>query len=182
MPILDLIIVGTLVWFVVALLRANNLLARNPYLKVKAHEDLAGPFPQGMPFPEKLRPVGWRGISSNTPSRIWVLLVVVIALFAFRLWPSAVFEKDLKLTTSNNAVVPSHASSPDGTPFTGNAYGTFFGDRWGCVEWSGSFENGVPHGVFSVLENCHMGERKFTYVHGKLQNAPNPSINTDAAR
>jgi hypothetical protein len=166
MTLADLLIVGALVVFLVALLHANNTLGRNPYLQIKSHEDLVGPLPESMSFSEKLQLIRSRGISSGKTVPILGLVFALIALLAFLQWPSATFEKDLILRFDNNKVVPSSAMTTSGAPFSGTAYGTFFGDRYGCTEWSGPFENGAPHGVFSIYENCNMGELRVSYEHG----------------
>src|SRR4051794_29052471 len=66
-----------------------------------------------------------------------------------------VHEMDLDLQFQNRYVIPSLARTKAGAPFTGNAYGTFFGDKsLDCVEWEGPFEDGRPDGAFKIYSNC----------------------------
>ncbi|WP_459950958.1 hypothetical protein [Denitratisoma sp. agr-D3] len=86
MSVLNLILAGILVLFVVLLLRANTDIGRNPYQKIKMHEDLFGPFPPSMSDSEKLRLINWRGISSGNTKCIGGLILVVALFFMFLLW------------------------------------------------------------------------------------------------
>jgi hypothetical protein len=96
-----------------------------------------------------------------------VLTLLVIGLAGWAAWQSPVFEKDLILDKTKD-VVPKFAKHKDGTPFSGRAYGTFFGDRWGdCTEWEGPFEKGLPHGEFTIYKNCNLAAKKFTYERGR---------------
>ncbi|MFA6244637.1 MAG: hypothetical protein WC655_27080 [Candidatus Hydrogenedentales bacterium] len=86
MSFTDILIVGALVALLVALLRANGVLGRNPYQQLTAHEDLVGRLPQNMSFAERLRLVGLFGLSPNNPGRTWLLAVAVMAIFLVVLW------------------------------------------------------------------------------------------------
>src|SRR2546422_4437546 len=77
MSLLDVATVAALGVFLVLLIRAAYLLRHNPYQRVKEQEGLSGPFPPDMPFTEKLRLIGWKGISPSNPPRIWTLLLIV---------------------------------------------------------------------------------------------------------
>jgi hypothetical protein len=70
------------------------------------------------------------------------LLVVLgtlglVLVYVFSSQP--IFEKDLALEFENNGIIPRFARTLNGSPFNGEAYGTFFGDRNSCVEWKGHF-------------------------------------------
>lgn len=69
---------------------------------------------------------------------------------------STVHAGELKLEIKRQDVLPSSARSKDGKPYTGRTYGTFFGDKEprNCVEWEGSFADGVPVGEFNLYSNC----------------------------
>lgn len=84
MSLFDLLIIGALIAFVVALLHANNVLGNNPHQQVKAHEDLVGNFPTKMSFAEKLRLINMFGISPANPRRTW-WVAAVVAAFIFAL-------------------------------------------------------------------------------------------------
>jgi hypothetical protein len=96
-----------------------------------------------------------------------VLTLLVIGLAVWQAWQGPVFEKNLVLEKTRD-VVPKFARDKGGTPFSGRAYGTFFGDRWGdCTEWEGPFENGLPHGEFTIYKNCKVVAMKFVYERGR---------------
>lgn len=82
-----------------------------------------------------------------------------------------VFGGDLQLTYSENVVpsfatvVPTLARTKDGYLFTGRAYGTFDGQAFGNVQWSGAFEDGVPSGIFSIFTKGKAERRMVKYVN-----------------
>jgi len=86
MSLFDLLLVGALIAFVFALLRANDVLGNNPHQQVKALEDLVGPFSTKMSFAEKLRLSNLYGISPTNPRRARWLAVVVALFFLAMLW------------------------------------------------------------------------------------------------
>ena len=86
MSLLDIATVATLGVFLVLLIRAAYLLRHNPYQRVREQERLSGSFPPDMPFTERLRLIGWKGISPSSPDRIWTLLFVVGIGFVVLLW------------------------------------------------------------------------------------------------
>ena len=86
MSLLDVVTVAILAVFVVLLIRAAYLLRHNPYQRVREQERLSGPFPPDMPLTEKLRLIGWKGISPDNPDRIWTLIFVVGIGFVVLLW------------------------------------------------------------------------------------------------
>ena len=71
---------------VIALVRAAEVLGRDPYQQIKQHEDLVGRFPSNMSFPQKLFMINLFGISPTNPGRILGLSVAVIALLFLMLW------------------------------------------------------------------------------------------------
>jgi hypothetical protein len=83
---LDVATVAMLGMFVVLLIRAAYLLRHNPYQRVREQERLSGPFPRDMPLTERLRLLGWKGISPDNPAGIWPLLFVVGIGFVVLLW------------------------------------------------------------------------------------------------
>jgi hypothetical protein len=86
MSLLDIATVVVLGVFVMLLVRAANVLGRNSYQRVREQEKLSGAFPPNMPFAERLRLIGWKGISPGNPIRIWALLLIVGSGFAVLLW------------------------------------------------------------------------------------------------
>jgi hypothetical protein len=71
--------------FVVQLLRASSAINRNPYQRLKIHEDVGVKFPSGMPFHERHRLLDWRGLSPRSWVRFAVvLLLFLLAVFAMR--------------------------------------------------------------------------------------------------
>jgi len=75
---------------------------------------------------------------------------------------------ELKLETKGQDVLPSSAQSKDGSPYTGRAYDTFFGDKEprNCAEWEGDFTNGVPTGEFNLYSNCGELDSHWRYEKG----------------
>lgn len=96
-----------------------------------------------------------------------------------------VHQSALVLTGTKHFVVPTSASTKDGEPFSGAAYGTFFGERtMDCVKWSGTFVNGLPEGEFLIYENCGAEPQRFTYRQGARvapSNSSKPTPLRDAA-
>ena len=86
MSLLDVATLATLAVFFVLLIRAAYLLRHNPYQRVKDQEGLSGPFPPHMPFTEKVRLIGWKGISPSYVTGIWTLLFIVGMGFGALLW------------------------------------------------------------------------------------------------
>jgi hypothetical protein len=82
----DILIVGGLAVLVVALLRASEILSKNPHQQLKAHEDLAGQFPANMSTSEKFRLINLFGLSPSNPIRPWLLVIAVVVLFLFVAW------------------------------------------------------------------------------------------------
>lgn len=86
MSLSDLLLVGALIAIVFVLLRANDVLGKNPHQQVKALEDWVGPFPTKMSFAEKLRLNNLYGISPTNPRRTWWVAGVVALFFLAMLW------------------------------------------------------------------------------------------------
>ena len=86
MSLLDVATVAILAVFVVLLVRAAYVLRHNRYQRVREQERLSGAFPPDMPLIERLRLIGWRGLSPDNPGRIWVLLVAVAIGLVVVLW------------------------------------------------------------------------------------------------
>jgi len=84
---IDIGIGVTFLVLVVLLVRAANVLGHNPHQQIKAHEELAGgKFPAEMTHDAKLDSINRAGISPSNPSRIWAVIVAVVALMAFLVW------------------------------------------------------------------------------------------------
>ena len=76
-------------------------------------------------------------------------------------------ESVLSLEHSGRNVVPSFARDRSGTPFSGRAYGTLFGETsMDCVEWEGTFAAGHPEGEFLIYKNCGGQPIKVWFAHG----------------
>jgi hypothetical protein len=75
---------------------------------------------------------------------------------------------ELTLEINRQDVLPSSARSKDGKPYTGRAYGTFFGDKEprSCAEWEGRFVAGVPTGEFNLYSNCGQRDSLWRYEDG----------------
>jgi hypothetical protein len=74
------------------------------------------------------------------------------------------------------SVVPTFARDGNGHPFTGKAYGTFFGEKsLDCVEWQGRFVDGLPNGTFLIRASCGAPPQAIAYTHGVRVSAPDPS-------
>ena len=85
MSIEQILLGGILVVFVIALIRAANLLSGNPYQQQRAHEELVGrvaPERQA----EQARLMTWLGLSPQPPQRIYWLIVAVCAAFGLTLY------------------------------------------------------------------------------------------------
>jgi len=97
-------------------------------------------------------------------------LVVSLGGIAYLLFSdTAVFEKKLDLTYSNNDIIPVFARTEAGIPFTGVVYATFSGERFlDCTEWEGRFENGKPEGRFTIYKTCGVEHSKPLYKNGTL--------------
>lgn len=80
---------------------------------------------------------------------------------------NGIHETDLLLGGAKSSVVPESVRTKNGAPFNGRAYGTFFGDRtMDCVEWTGIFVDGRPHGEFLVYTSCGDRPKKVLYNGG----------------
>jgi hypothetical protein len=86
MALTDILIVGTLVVFLIALLRASETLGKNPHRQIKAHEDLGVSLPPNMSHDERLRLINLYGVSSSSRSRAWLLVLAVVGLLVAMLW------------------------------------------------------------------------------------------------
>ena len=96
-------------------------------------------------------------------------MVILISVFLiYSLYNSnGVHESSLALEFSSNQVFPTYAKSKDGKPYTGSAYGTFFGEKsLDCTEWSGQFTNGIPSGVFKLYSACGSPSSSWVYNNG----------------
>lgn len=79
----------------------------------------------------------------------------------------ATHESQLILEHHDGFVVPSLVLDSDRRPFTGRAYGTFFGETsMDCVEWEGSFVSGHPHGEFLIYRNCDTSPARVLFEQG----------------
>jgi hypothetical protein len=63
--------------------------------------------------------------------------------------------------SEENKVVPVFAKIVKGTPYTGFASGSS-----GSADWSGSYENGLPHGKFTIFWGDKHGGDVF-FEHGQ---------------
>ena len=100
-------------------------------------------------------------------SRTWPVLLFALLLTAACSSPHGLHSNQLLLTGQAQFVVPSFARKKDGHPFSGRAYGTFFGDSsLDCVEWEGQFVNGAPDGDFFVYDNCSVAPKRILFKHG----------------
>lgn len=103
-------------------------------------------------------------------NKISILVVLAIGACGAAYWifyDPEVFEKDLQLSYTDRQVIPSYARTKDGNPFTGIAYGTYFGDRYfDSVEWKGRFEAGKPEGSFIFYTFSGTEDKKILYENG----------------
>ena len=93
-----------------------------------------------------------------------------------------VHQSQLKLEYSGRSVVPSFARNLSGTPFTGRAYGTFFGEALlDSVEWEGTFTAGRPDGQFLIYKDGASPPLKVWFKDGARATArePGPRVDTD---
>lgn len=103
----------------------------------------------------------------ETPVATFCLAGVILLSLGAASCTNGAHEKDLDLEFSNRYVVPSFARTREGQPYTGAAYGTFFGEQtFDCVEWEGAFEGGRPHGKFNVYANCNILDFRVYFNHG----------------
>lgn len=86
MPLLDIATTAALAVFLVILVRAAYLLRQNTYQRVREQERVSGPLPSDMPFTERIRLIGWKGMSPRNPDQVWKLLFVVGIGLAVLLW------------------------------------------------------------------------------------------------
>jgi len=86
-------------------------------------------------------------------------------------------QSQLKLEYFGGEVVPSFARDLSGVPFSGQAYGTLFGDTsMDCVEWEGTFSAGRPDGQYLIHSDCNSPPLKIQFEHGVRVTVPNNSF------
>jgi hypothetical protein len=84
---IDIGIAITFLVLVVLLVRAANVLGRNPHQQIRAHEELiGGKFPNEMTHDAKLAAINRAGVSPTNPGRIWAVIVAVVAFMALLVW------------------------------------------------------------------------------------------------
>ena len=90
MSLSEWIVLGIFGAFLVALLRTNETLGGNRHQQLKAHEELSGPFPNGMSQVEKARLVNLYGLSPTNPNRTWfVALAVALGFVVLFYWQAS---------------------------------------------------------------------------------------------
>jgi hypothetical protein len=95
------------------------------------------------------------------------VILLAAAMVSCNATGRGVHEKELDLQFSNRYLIPSFAHTKAGLPFTGAAYGTFFGDATSdCVEWEGTFKEGRPDGSFKIYSNCDVLRSTVFFSHG----------------
>lgn len=95
----------------------------------------------------------------------------------------ATHESRLILEHHDGFVVPSLVRDSAGRPFTGRAYGTFFGETsMDCVEWEGTFVSGLPHGEFLIYRNCDKAPRRVRFEQGARVTVPDSSFKPNQLR
>ena len=83
----DIAIVLVGIAFVGWLLHAANVIGRNPYLRVKAHEELLGQrLPSRLSMEEKQALLDRRGLAPRSAGRIVLYILIVAALVVILLW------------------------------------------------------------------------------------------------
>ncbi|SBV35400.1 exported hypothetical protein [uncultured Stenotrophomonas sp.] len=103
----------------------------------------------------------------------WLPLLIAMLLTACNASPG--HESNLQLIYGKS-VVPTFARDGDDQPFSGKAYGTFFGERsLDCVEWQGRFADGIPNGTFLIRASCNAPPQAIAYTHGVRVSTPDQS-------
>jgi hypothetical protein len=86
MSLTDIVIVIGGIVFAVLLLNASSIINRNPYQRLKIHEDIGVKFPPAMPFEQKQRLLDWWGLAPRGLRRplVWigVLLLFLVSVFS----------------------------------------------------------------------------------------------------
>lgn len=83
---LDVVIVLIGAAIVGWLLHAADVIGHNPYLRIKAHQDLGGHFPQNLSMEEKQVLLDRAGLAPRSVRRTIFLLAVVILAAVVLLW------------------------------------------------------------------------------------------------
>jgi hypothetical protein len=79
---IDILIICVLVVLLIGLLRANNIIGANPRQQVETQEQMAGKFPSGLSFAEKIKLTRTYGVSGR-PGGLKVLVIVLVVIFLF---------------------------------------------------------------------------------------------------
>lgn len=105
--------------------------------------------------------------------KAWLLLPLLVLPTACDA-RQGLHESRLRLTT-DTFVVPTFARDRNGQPYSGKAYGTFFGETsLDCIEWQGRFVDGLPDGEFLIHANCNTPPKTVVFKRGTRIIAANP--------